>query len=71
MAEHCSNAAAPVASLPPKAIVVDDKPQLTRGPITDWGEITDDSTAEFLKNYMAELRNQPIVRVYTALPRDA
>ena len=34
------------------------------------GEVTDDSTAEFLRNYMAE-SHQYIVRVYTALPRDA
>lgn len=44
--------------------------QFTPGLITDEGEITNDSTAEFLKNYMVEF-HQFIVRVYTALPRDA
>ena len=44
--------------------------QFTPGLITDEGEITNESTAEFLKNYMAEF-HQFIIRVYTALPRDA
>ena len=44
--------------------------QFTPGLITDEGEITNESTAEFLRNYMAEF-HQFIVRVYTALPRDA
>ncbi len=44
--------------------------QFTPGLITDEGEVTNESTAEFLKNYMAEF-HQFIVRVYTALPRDA
>jgi chromate reductase len=44
--------------------------QFKPGLITDDGEITDESTAEFLRNYMAEF-HQFIVRVYTALPRDA
>jgi chromate reductase len=44
--------------------------QFTPGLITDDGEVTNDSTAEFLTNYMAEF-HQFIVRVYTALPRDA
>jgi chromate reductase, NAD(P)H dehydrogenase (quinone) len=42
--------------------------QFTPGLITDSGEVTDDSTAEFLRNYMAEL-HAFIVRVYTVLPR--
>ncbi len=44
--------------------------QFTPGLITDEGEVTNDPTAEFLTNYMAEF-HQFIVRVYTALPRDA
>jgi len=44
--------------------------QFKPGLITDEGEVTIESTAEFLKNYMAEF-HQFIVRVYTALPRDA
>jgi chromate reductase, NAD(P)H dehydrogenase (quinone) len=44
--------------------------QFTPGLITDEGEVTNASTAEFLRNYMAEF-HQFIVRVYTALPRDA
>jgi chromate reductase len=44
--------------------------QFTPGLITDPGEVTNASTAEFLRNYMAEF-HQFIVRVYTALPRDA
>ena len=44
--------------------------QFTPGLITDDGEVTVESTAEFLTNYMAEF-HQFIVRVYTALPRDA
>ena len=44
--------------------------QFTPGLITDDGEVSNDSTAEFLTNYMAEF-HQFIVRVYTALPRDA
>ena len=44
--------------------------QFTPGLITDEGEITNESTAEFLRNYMAAF-HQFIVRVYTALPRDA
>ena len=44
--------------------------QFTPGLITDDGEVTNESTAEFLRNYMAEF-HQFIVRVYTALPRDA
>jgi chromate reductase len=42
--------------------------QFTPGLITDEGEVTDDSTAEFLRTYMAEL-HAFIVRVYTVLPR--
>src|SRR5918912_422597 len=44
--------------------------QFKPGLITDDGEVTNESTAEFLKNYMAEF-HQFVVRVYTALPRDA
>jgi len=42
--------------------------QFTPGLITDAGEITDDSTAEYLRNYMVEFHGY-ITRVYTALPR--
>jgi chromate reductase, NAD(P)H dehydrogenase (quinone) len=42
--------------------------QFTPGLITDGGEVTDDSVAEFLRNYMTELHGF-ITRVYTALPR--
>jgi chromate reductase len=44
--------------------------QFTPGLITDEGDVTNASTAGFLKTYMAEF-HQFIVRVYTALPRDA
>ena len=44
--------------------------QFTPGLITDDGEVTNESTAEFLKNYMAEF-HAFIVRVYTVLPRNA
>jgi hypothetical protein len=44
--------------------------QFTPGMITDEGEVTNESTAEFLRSYMAAF-HQFIVRVYTALPRDA
>jgi chromate reductase len=44
--------------------------QFTPGLITDDGEVTVDSTAEFLRNYMAEFQAF-ITRVYTALPRGA
>ena len=42
--------------------------QFTPGLITDDGEVTDDSVAGFLGNYMAEF-HRFIMRVYTALPR--
>lgn len=42
--------------------------QFKQGLITDDGEITDESTAEFLRNYMAEFHGF-IVRVMTVLPR--
>jgi len=42
--------------------------QFTPGLITDDGEVTNEGTAEFLRNYMAEFRSF-IVRVYTVLPR--
>lgn len=44
--------------------------QFKPGLITDEGEVTNASTADFLKTYMAEF-HQFIVRVYTAIPRDA
>ena len=44
--------------------------QFTPGLITDEGEVTDDTTGEFLRNYMAEFQAF-ITRVYTALPRPA
>jgi len=44
--------------------------QFTPGLINDDGEVTDDSVAEFLRNYMAEFYGF-ITRVYTALPRSA
>jgi chromate reductase len=43
--------------------------QFTPGLITDDGDVTVDSTAEFLKTYMAEFHSF-ITRVYTALPRE-
>jgi chromate reductase len=43
--------------------------QFTPGLITGEGEVTDDSTAEFLRNYMAEYLGY-IRRVYIALPRE-
>jgi chromate reductase, NAD(P)H dehydrogenase (quinone) len=42
--------------------------QFKQGLITDEGEVTNESTAEFLRNYMAEF-HQFIVRVHTVLPR--
>ena len=42
--------------------------QFTPGLITDDGEVTVSSTAEFLRNYMAEFYGF-ITRVYTVLPR--
>ena len=44
--------------------------QFTPGLIDDQGEVTDESTADFLRNYMAEF-HKFIVRVYTVLPRTA
>ena len=44
--------------------------QFTPGLITDDGEVTDDSVAEFLRNYITEFHGF-ITRVYTALPRNA
>jgi chromate reductase len=44
--------------------------QFEPGLITADGEVTNDETAEFLRNYMAEF-HAFIVRVYTALPRNA
>jgi chromate reductase len=42
--------------------------QFEPGLITDDGEVTNKSTAEFLRNYMAEFHGY-ITRVYTVLPR--
>jgi len=44
--------------------------EFTPGLITNNGEVTVASTAEFLANYMQEFHGY-ITRVYTALPRDA
>src|SRR4051794_17582031 len=44
--------------------------QFTPGLITDYGEVTDDTTAEFLQSFMAEFHAY-ISRVYTVLPRPA
>lgn len=44
--------------------------QFTPGLITDDGEVTEASTADFLRNYMVELLGF-ITRVYTVLPRPA
>ena len=43
--------------------------QFTPGLISDDGEVTDDSVAGFLRNYMAEFQGF-VSRVYTALPRN-
>lgn len=43
--------------------------QFTPGLITDDGEVSDGSVAEFLRNYMAEFHGF-VTRVYTALPRN-
>ena len=42
--------------------------QFTPGLITEYGEVTDETTADFLRNYMAEF-HAFITRVYMALPR--
>ena len=42
--------------------------QFTPGLITDEGEVTDDTTAEFLQTFMTEFLGF-ISRVYTVLPR--
>jgi chromate reductase len=44
--------------------------QFTPGLITDDGEVTVDTTAEFLRDYMVEFHGY-ITRVYMALPRAA
>lgn len=44
--------------------------QFEPGLITDDGEVTNDETAEFLRNYMTEF-HAFIMRVYTVLPRNA
>src|SRR3954463_8704376 len=42
--------------------------QFMPGMLTDAGEVTDDTTREFLENYMKEFHGF-ITRVYTAIPR--
>ena len=42
--------------------------EFTPGLVTDGGEVTVESTREFLRGYMAEF-NRFIARVYAALPR--
>ena len=44
--------------------------QFTLGLITDDGEVTNDGTADFLRNYMAEFHIF-IARVLSTLPKDA
>ena len=43
--------------------------QFTPGLITDEGEVTVESTRDFLREYMAEF-HRFITRVYTALPKE-
>jgi chromate reductase len=43
--------------------------QFKPGMITDDGDVTDDTTAEFLRNYMTEF-HAFIIRVLTVLPRE-
>ena len=43
--------------------------QFEKGLITDDGEVTVASTAEFLRNFMAEFHGF-VTRVYTVLPRN-
>ena len=54
-------------NLPSKLVVF--PVQFEPGLITDGGEVTNDETAEFLRNYMAEF-HAFIMRVYTVLPRN-
>jgi chromate reductase len=44
--------------------------QFTPGLITDDGEVTDQNTEEFLRNYIAEFAGF-IARVYMAIPRSS
>ena len=44
--------------------------QFTPGLITDQGEVTNETTAEFLRNYMTEFKGF-VARVLTVLPREA
>ena len=44
--------------------------QFKPGLITEDGEVTDDSTEEFLRNYLKEF-HMFVTRVLTVLPRDA
>ena len=44
--------------------------QFTPGLIGDEGEVSDDSTIEFLRKFMSEFHDF-IARVYTVLPRNA
>jgi chromate reductase len=43
--------------------------QFKPGLITDDGQVTEESTARFLRNYMAEF-HAFIIRVYSVLPRN-
>ena len=45
-------------------------PLIEDGLISEDGEVADDSTREFLQNYMAEFYGF-ITRVYTVLPRNS
>ena len=54
----------------PQTNAVEAYIQFEPGLITDEGEVTNDETAEFLRNYMTEF-HAFIVRVYTVLPRNA
>jgi chromate reductase len=54
----------------PQMNAVDAYIQLLPGLITNDGEVTDDTMAEFLRAYMSEF-HAFIVRVYTVLPRTA
>ena len=44
--------------------------QFEPGLITDDGEVTNDATTEFLRNYMTEF-HAFMISVYTVLPRNA
>ena len=54
----------------PQMSLIEAYIEFTPGLVTDAGEVTVDSTREFLANYMKEFHGY-ITRVYTALPRGA